>query len=226
MISARRFSLQGSVWRQHAPMMEQVVRWINSHETAFGRAVKVGHDTNRNGIVAETAFRRAVVNASLFEHDEQGEQAEQAARDLLLQLPRGQFGDAVLTASERFEVSLVQQNIMNYSASLVDVQYFHPIPGCGVVDAAHGDILHADGIAEVKAVDRAFRGADLRQVLLYSTMMYAAGSTVMDVSLYNPRRGRLFSAPLDEVAFGVSGRSAVELMQDLIEAMVGFQVSA
>jgi hypothetical protein len=223
MISARRFSLQGSVWRQHAPMMEQVVRWINSHEVVFGRPVRVSQHANRNGIVAETAFRRAAVNAPLFERDEE---AESEARRLLALLPRGQFADAELAETERLEASLIQQNIARYAATLQEVRYFHPVPGCGVVDAAVGDLIHAGGIAEIKAVERAFRGTDLRQVLIYATMKYASGSTVDEISLYNPRRARLFSSTLDDIAFGVSGRSAVELVQDLVDAMVGFQISA
>jgi hypothetical protein len=223
MISARRFSLQGSVWRQHAPMIEQVVRWINSREVQFGRPIRVSGNANRNGLIAETGFRRAAVNAPLFDKDDG---AEREARSLLALLPRGQFGDIPLSESERLEATLIQQNTAHYVATLENPRYFHPVLGCGVVDSALGDIIHSGGLVEIKSVVRPFRGTDLRQILVYATMKYASGSMVEGVSLYNPRRARLFSSSLDEMAYGVCGRSAVELMQDLVDSMVGFQVSA
>src|SRR5207248_4346805 len=123
----------------------------------FGRAVRVSHAANRNGLVAETAFRRAAIRAPLFERDDA---AEAESRRLLALLPRGQFGDSPLTESERLETSLIQQNIMHYASMLQEPQYFHSIPGCGVVDAAVGDIIHGggSGLAEIKAVVRPFRG--------------------------------------------------------------------
>ncbi|MFI9840403.1 hypothetical protein ACIHFD_25440 [Nonomuraea sp. NPDC051941] len=223
MISVRRFSLQGSIWRQRTPMMEQLVRWINSRVAPFGRPINVSHEPNRSALVSETAFRRAAVGAPLFRHDDG---SENAARDLLLLLPRGLYGEAVLTEAEQLEVDLVQQNIMHYASTLTKAIYFHPVPGCGVVSAATADIVDANGITEIKAVGRAFRGNDLRQLLTYAAMLYASGASTQRLNLYNPRRAILFSSGLDEISLSVCGRSSVELMQDLVDDMIGFQVSA
>lgn len=224
MISARRFSLQGSVWRQRTPMMEQLVRWINTRSLPFGRPVNVGNKPNRSALISETAFRRAAVGAPLFRHDD--DESEDAARELLLLLPRGLYGEAVLTDAERLEVDLVQQNILHYVSTLAQVEYFYSVPGCGVVNAAIADIVDAGGITEIKAVGRAFRGTDLRQLITYAAMLYASGSSVERLSLYNPRKAILFSGGLDEISLSVCGRSSVELMQDLVDDMIGFQVSA
>ncbi|MFJ6196201.1 hypothetical protein [Micromonospora sp. NPDC092111] len=223
MISVRRFSLQGSIWRQHAPMMEQVVRWINENESTFGRRVRVTHDGRRSAVIAETAFRRAAVNAPLFEQDEA---AERAAGDLISLLPRGQFGDLPLTASERLEVVLIQQNLLRLANTLEVPAYFYPVPGCGVVNSAFGDMADGSHLIEIKTVARPFRGTDLRQMLIYCAMKYASNQSVDEISLYNPRRARLFTSSLDEISFAVSGRTGVELVNDLVDAMVGFQVSA
>ncbi|MFF0769881.1 hypothetical protein ACFYUK_13400 [Nonomuraea wenchangensis] len=163
------------------------------------------------------------MGAPLFRHDDG---SENAARDLLLLLPRGIYGEAVLTRSEQLEVDLVQQNILHYVSTLAGAAYFYPIPGCGVVNAATADIVDAKGMTEIKAVGRAFRGNDLRQLLTYAAMLYASGVPAENLSLYNPRRAVLFSSGLDEISFSVCGRSSVELMQDLVDDMIGFQISA
>ncbi|MFG1949944.1 hypothetical protein [Micromonospora sp. NPDC048830] len=204
-------------------MMEQVVRWINENESPFGRPVRLNHDGRRSAVIAETAFRRAAVDAPLFEHDEA---AERAASDLISLLPRGQFGDVPLAESERLEVVLIQQNLLRLAGTLHGPVYFYPVPGCGVVSSAFGDMADGDHLIEVKTVARPFRGTDLRQVLIYCAMKYASSQTVDEISLYNPRRARLFRSSLDEIAFAVSGRAGVELVNDLVDAMVGFQVSA
>lgn len=223
MISVRRFSLQGSIWRRHAPMMEQVVRWINENELQAGVPVRATHDGYRSAVIAETAFRRAAVGAPLGE-DDVG--AEQAAARMVSLLPRGQFGVLPLSESERLEVSLIQQNLLNFARTMTQATYFYPVPGCGVVDSAHGDIADSNHLVEVKTVVRPFRGTDLRQVLIYGAMRYASGLEVEEISLFNPRRARVFSCSFDDISFAVSGRAGVELVHDLIDAMVGFQVSA
>ncbi|GAA2389044.1 hypothetical protein GCM10010432_54840 [Catellatospora methionotrophica] len=203
-------------------MMEQLVRWINLHETSYGRQVMVQNHPNRNALIAETAFRRAAVEAPLFEENLD---AEVKASEMLALLPRGQFGDLPLTRSERTETTLVQQNIQLYCGNLADPKFFYSVPGCGIVDAAFGDIKDEGHLAEIKAVTRPFRSTDIRQLLTYSAMLYASGRSVDRLSLYNPRRARLFTTTLNEVSFSVGGRSGSELMQDLIDSMVGMQVS-
>ncbi|WIM97635.1 hypothetical protein ACTOB_001176 [Actinoplanes oblitus] len=204
-------------------MMEQVVRWINDQEVPFGRAVPLSTMGTRSALIAETAFRRAAVGASLFPADDDAERASAAMISLL---PRGQFGDAVLSPGEQLEVGLIQRNLMRYAEVLGNPEYFPKIPGCGVVNNSIGDIYSFAHLVEVKTVSRPFRSTDLRQLLTYSAMMRASGIAVEKLSLYNPRRAYRFTADLDEISLSLCGRSSVELMEDLIDTMIGFQVSA
>jgi hypothetical protein len=223
MISVRRFSLQGSVWRQITPMMEQAVRWINEHEEPLGRPVPLSIQGSRSALVAEVAFRRVAVGAPIAHQDED---AERAAAALIALLPRGQFGDEVLSDAERLEASLIQNNLIQYTGVLIDPEYLFAVPGCGVVNHAIGDIYCRNILTEVKTVARPFRSQDLRQLLTYAAMMRASGKNVESLSLYNPRRARVFSDSIDDVAHNVCGKPAVELLEELVDAMVGFQVSA
>lgn len=223
MISVRRFSLQGSAWRQLTPMMEQVVRWINDEVLTLGRPVPLTTSGMRSALVAETAFRRAAVGAPLFSKDDD---AERAAAAMISLLPRGQFGDAVLTDIEGLEASLIQQNIQRFGKTVNEAKYFPHVPGCGVVNNSTADILGLSHLVEVKTVSRPFRSTDIRQLLIYCAMLQASGTSIELISLYNPRRAYRFTGDLDGLSFSVCGRSSVELMQDIIDMMVGFQVSA
>jgi hypothetical protein len=223
MISARRFTLQGSAWNQLTPMMEQVVRWINENEFPSGRPVRLLTSGTRSALVAETAFRRAAVNAPLTSVNDE---AERAAAAMISLLPRGQFGDRELTTKERLEASLIQHNLMRFATTLSDPEFFPRIPGCGVVNNSLGDIYASGHLIEVKTVSRAFRSTDLRQLLTYSAMLHASGITVDTLTLYNPRRGYQFTENIDNVSFSVCGHPSVELIHGLINTMVGFQVSA
>ncbi|MEV4343551.1 hypothetical protein AB0J83_03600 [Actinoplanes sp. NPDC049596] len=204
-------------------MMEQVVHWINDEELPLGRPVPLSTVGMRSALIAETAFRRAAVDAPLFPENDD---AEQAAAAMISQLPRGQFGDATLTESEKSETRLIQQNLTRFSSTLGDAEYFPSIPGCGVVNNSIGDILSFSHLVEVKTVSRPFRSTDLRQLLTYCAMLRASDIPIETISLYNPRRAYRFTDDLEDLSFGLCGRSAVELMQDIINTMVGFQVSA
>jgi hypothetical protein len=81
-------------------------------------------------------------------------------------------------------------------------------------------------LIEIKTVTRPFRALDIRQAVTYSAMLYASNYAVERITLLNPRRARFVSMSLDEIAAATRGDSRVALMQDLVECMVGLQVSA
>ena len=57
-------------------------------------------------------------------------------------------------------------------------------------------------------------------------MLYAVGEKVDSLTLFNPRLGSYSSLELNVVAYSAAAVSAVELLQDLIATMTGFQTSA
>jgi hypothetical protein len=204
--------------------MEPVIRVLNSRQESLGTPVGSLGDSQRNALIAETAF--LVAGSEFAGRLYRQTELEAKAREFLLALPRGVAAEPALTSEEWLEVGLLAQVSQRYTSGLSAPVFSPRIPGCGVVDAAIADILAEQEIIEVKTVTRPFRSYDLRQALTYSAMLYAADKPVEKITLLNPRRARSVSISIAEVAAGTRGDSSTELMQDLVEWMVGLQVSA
>lgn len=224
MISASNFARHTSVWAQTTPTLEQVVRWANDKLISTGRAVPSGSDPQRHSLISETAFL-------LARHDQANDEpslpdVESEAREFLSHLPRSDALTPALTHGEWSEINDIRDKIFSYTHWLPSVEFSPTVPGCGVVDQSIADIVAESELIEVKAVMRPIRSVDFRQMLTYVAMYYSKGRSFNKLTLLNPRNSYLFSVTLDDLASGSSGKSAVELLQELIEWMVGLQVSA
>ena len=99
-----------------------------------------------------------------------------------------------------------------------ELVFWPQFAGCGMLDAVKGDILHGKCLYEVKAGDRSFRVTDIRQVLTYCAMDFAAGKFgIKEVVLLNPRRGTHFRTSVEELVRETAGSSAVEFCASVIE---------
>jgi hypothetical protein len=200
------------------------VRWVNSHQASLGSAVTSLGDNQRNALIAEAAFLLA---SSDFEYVSGNPSwVESQARRFLRKLPRGQAAEDELSSDEWVEIGKLANVTKYYTSTLVDPVFSADVPGCGVVDSAICDVLAVGEIVEIKTVTRPFRSADLRQVLTYAAMLYAARRPVSRITLLNPRRAVNVTMSISEIATAARGGSAVELLQDLVEWMTGLQVSA
>jgi hypothetical protein len=218
------FIRHNSVWTQVAPTMEPVISVVNRKQKSLGTAVMNRTEPQRNALVAETAF--LLVSSEFAGHSYRREELEDRAREFLLRLPRGSEALPELTPHEWHEVGRLAQVTQQYTSLLRDPVFSPRIPGCGVVDSATGDVLAGSELIEIKTVSRLFRAADLRQALTYAAMLYSSGRNIEHITLLNPRRARVIKMSVGRVAAGVRGCSAVELLQDLVEAMTDLQVSA
>lgn len=90
--------------------------------------------------------------------------------------------------------------------------------GCGIIPACEGDVLVGDCLYEVKAGDRGFRVADLRQLLVYATLAHASNELSFSrIGLFNPRTGVAWTRTLDEVCRAVSGLLANDVFPRIVE---------
>jgi hypothetical protein len=148
--------------------------------------------------------------------------ATAAARSRLAALEREVHG-AVDDPSdiEIDAVNAIQDSLLNFvrqrSAQTLKVTFEPNFAGCGFLNPCVGDVLIGDALYEVKAGDRRFRSTDIRQLLTYCALNYAAGTcTIKKAGCVNPRRGTYFILELDAIAYAMAGKSSSELFSDII----------
>lgn len=91
--------------------------------------------------------------------------------------------------------------------------------GCGILGACEGDLVFGECLYEIKAGARAFRMADLKQLLVYSALSYAEDSRIFKfVGLCNPRTGAHWVRDLDSVCYAISGLSASDVLSNLTKS--------
>lgn len=89
--------------------------------------------------------------------------------------------------------------------------------GCGVISSCEGDLISDGCLFEVKAGDRSFRIADIRQLLVYAALAYADNTLNFDrIALCNPRTGFLWTKSLDSICYAVSGLRASDVLARLV----------
>jgi len=95
-----------------------------------------------------------------------------------------------------------------------------PFRGCGLIASCNGDIVGNDGsIYEIKNGERAFRSLDYRQISVYFALYYAQNKIIVPtLSLINTRMGISIKMRSDDFAIGVSGLSAANYCQNLIDS--------
>jgi hypothetical protein len=209
-----------SLWHVLTPTSERFVRQINLNLDRYARELSVGDDPSRRGFLNEVAFQFARLkyhtdNATIFD-------ACTSARGRLATLEREVRG-AVDDPSENEigTIKAIQESLLNFirhrSSPALKVMFEPKFPGCGFLNPCIGDILIGHELYEVKAGDRRFRSTDLRQLITYSALNYAAGiCTITKAGCVNPRRGTYFALELDTIAYEMAGKSSSELFSDII----------
>ncbi|WNG57568.1 hypothetical protein F0U59_24490 [Archangium gephyra] len=95
-----------------------------------------------------------------------------------------------------------------------------PIAGCGWLAECEADAWADGTLYEVKAVDRPFRGADIRQLLVYSAMNSESRQYEIErVCLVNPRRGKYYEVSLEDLCIRVAGTGRYEVTNGIINLL-------
>ena len=197
---------------------------MNNNSQAVGGPVRAtGGEPANNSLIAESAF--AIVASGSARDVATSNESVDTIRGHLAKYGMNPPRDSVLDSDELREIDALVGSMRGMFARLGPVEYWPTVPGCGVVDSAHADVLAVDTLYEVKTVTRAFRGSDVRQLLTYCAMFEASGKVLNSIGLLNPRRGVVAAASLDFVCQGASGLSRPELMREIVRRMAEMQVS-
>lgn len=227
MITERRFAGgHHAFWDELLPMGEHYIRQINQGLPRFRSPLVTPSEPRYNGIVNELAFRlfaRSRSTAMPVAQLSGGEVAEEAARardfiETFRQHGRGRTpapgGTEIADAKEMAErIAAFFEQVGG--GPLVVRPHF---PGCGWLSVCDGDVLSAAVLYELKAGARRFRMLDVKQLLTYCALNFAAKTyDIRDVCLVNPREGTYFSERLGSLCELVAGRAAVEVLSDIVE---------
>ncbi|WP_251151075.1 hypothetical protein [Cellulosimicrobium sp. Marseille-Q4280] len=193
-------------------------------EQVNARVPTLGSEVRNSSLIAEAAFALVARGDSMREPVAMGAAVE-SARRYLLGFSLNPPSDHSLDGDELEEVRQLADALARMTREFVHIEFWPSVPGCGVVDTGHADIV-ADGcIYEVKSVSRKFRASDVRQLLTYCAMFSANGRQYAEMGLINPRLGTRVNVSLEFVAQGVSGLSWAELAREIIRRMTELQVS-
>lgn len=227
MTSERRFaSTHSAFWNAVTPMAERFVRRLNPRPLRFAYEVDTASDPGNRSLIAEVGFEvfsnhiEDGIVKSIPPSDEHIEISIARARVRLY----GQTGDpssqSSLTATDVHEAMEIGRNLWSYffTNQLPSIELRPRFKGCGIISACEGDISSAVTLFEVKAVSRGLGVADIRQVITYLALQFAAGVPVFkSIAFINPRRGVSFEIDVAEMSNEVSGTEVYELLDDVVK---------
>lgn len=232
MIGASAFSSTFTAfWSAATPACEHFVRQLNlrhyvRHLPPMTTAVK-----GNRPYIAEYAFclfieRRWPRDASASARSQEAAARRGAAQRLRAFTGREGKVDENLDRDQKNEVRMIAKrldNFFNESGVYVPRPVFR---GCGFLDKSEADILKNQTLYEIKTVDRPFRSADIRQLLMYSALNYLFPlGEIKNIALYNPRLGIYFDMPLEDVVREVSGRTPLSLFDEIFETISDGSIS-
>lgn len=229
MITEKYFALgHRTFWASLAPMGEEYVRIVNSSSTRYVRPLESANSPEDRGVVNELAFRLAAeahrlkVSPRAIDSDAAGRLHDEA-RALLSQLRHfGRQGPRALCERGMEEATELAVRVEQFLAASGgdNVEYCPCFPGCGWVDTCWGDVVVNSELVEVKAGERRFRSADLRQVLVYLALNFCAKTyDISSICLVNPRTGQFHRSSLEDLCTAIAGRPAADVLGSIIDHM-------
>lgn len=154
--------------------------------------------------------------------------AQTAARDRLSAVSGQVSLSSDLTDAEQDDANRLTARLLRYFTtvkSLSEVQIESQLPGCGPISGGSPDLLAIDSsygvsvpiMAEVKTVQRKFRSADIRQLIIYLVLYFAEHQATPDVVMVvNPLLGRSLEIGVDDLFELTSGRPSREVLPELL----------
>lgn len=226
MISEKQFSTTyHSFWRQLLPWADRAVKFLNLGLTErFSEPVSPIISSGFRGFVNELAFQLCAVDLgggrSQLPSNISTELINKT-RSRIRELGKGNIPDdpnsleLAINEAQLIRSSL-KQFFLRFPAG-TDIVFSPRFVGCGMIDNCEGDAVARDTLIEVKAGDRHFRIADIRQLLCYCALNRSAHTfDVSRVALVNPRTGLSYVGHIDELCELASGMTSSELLDEII----------
>jgi hypothetical protein len=226
MISERKFAASyTSFWNQVLPRVDGYLRRINGLCERYEDEIPVTASAHRDrrAIVNELGFRLfQAACAEKHVSDRRVREIAESVRQYVERLSKENDGVVREPVAEKEidEAAAISASLKVYfkGTPIRELLFWPQFPGCGILHATKGDIIHGKKLYEVKAGDRSFRVTDMRQILTYCAMDFSAGKYgIEEVVLLNPRRGTHFCTSIDQLVKESSGGSPVDFFSNVIE---------
>jgi hypothetical protein len=225
-----------SVWRSLLPLGESFTRHVNSQLERFAAPMRMDAKAVRVAIVSELGFRffSALLGGSVYREGgvvgpiDKRESLELEAVEYIAGMQSST--DTGLVTREEQSMAMELANRIQTFLSMYEPDSFvvasPSFRGCGFVDDCNGDLLVGDTLYEIKNVERQFRAIDIRQLLVYCGLAKSDGGLRFKyVGLLNARHGTFIKLSIDQVAFGLSGVSGSDLLEQIIKFISREQTS-
>lgn len=229
MISERQLAQRASFWAAVAPMLEPFVRVINRDSEKFGNPVAPVSPPAHRALISECAFELAKARTEGATRPDI-EQIAAVVHSRLAALD-GTDGDVSVSIAQvrqsRYEILAIAENILRFLTQVGGSVLFSPeFSGCGILSRCNGDILAGDCLIELKASVRAFRIEDVRQILTYAALNFAAKTySIERLALVNPREGVAYLMPLETIVRRISSTDDKEFFEQVVFLATGGGVS-
>lgn len=216
-----------STWRMLTPTIDIYIRRINLelYERQFP-PLQSEVRPDRRGFVNEVAFNIFCEEPRTIPLNKWADSSfTKAVAEAKLQIAA--LGESTIYYSPTFdEIDDIQQQVYRYRSFFYKLSNGGQLElrphfrGSGIIDSCDGDIYVSGILLEIKAGQRTFRAVDLKQLLTYAALNISEPARpIHRLGLFNPRMGVSFISTLSDVCYQVSGSTASELLQEIIQVI-------
>lgn len=222
MVSERQLSRRNRFWwSRWTPGLDE--RWLSAisagtagsteRVTRWASPLTSSLPARDSDLVAEVAFGLFACAmdadapiASLTPDQVRGAVSRAVARIRVLRGTGRDLG-GVMTPEHIDFAMILAKRLLDWTAARSGVPEVQPrLPGVGIVDACHPDLIVGAELIEVKMARTLFRLSDLRQVLVYAALAWLGTERRLDrITLTNPMLGVAWSFRLPDLVGEISG---------------------
>jgi hypothetical protein len=173
-------------------------------------------------LVAETAFglfnysMDAGVKVQFLDLEINNIVVAQATQRIEILRGSGRNLTGLMTPDHVDFAKILAQRLLDWVSIYPDTLEVQPrLPGTGIVDACHPDLIAGNEIIEVKMAKTLFKLSDIRQALVYSALAWLGTERRIDrITLTNPLLGVSWNFNLYKLIREISGKTPLKFYEE------------